>query len=462
MKNIKSQISVLLTCTLVLACSSVSKKQESKFQLRPIQEVTLSNGLKVIYIADHSLPRVSLNLLVKSGSAQEEKGAEGLAALTVSLLESGTAKRSALKIADDFAQLGSSFNESASSDYVMASTAGLADTKEKLLELFVDVTLNPAFAPAEVERKRSQVLAQLQQKPDQPTEYASELFDQVLFGAHPYAHPISGNISSVKKISRDQIRNYYRQTYVPNRSMLAVVGHFDDSYKALIEKSFANWKKSEFAEPALPATPVPSPLAYKLFSKSGLKQTQIRLGQLGIARNNPDFLKLRLANVVLGGAFASRLNQKVRDDLGLTYSISSSFDSRMGTGSFEINTFARNEKVGEAIQSTMEVVRDFHQNGIREEELKAAKALLVGQFPAAIETADRLAFNLLALRVYGIPDSYLTNFFENVNAIRLQDVNAAIRKYIQPDQFKVVVFADEKSVKQELAKVGSFEVQKIQ
>jgi zinc protease len=134
----------------------------------------------------------------------------------------------------------------------------------------------------------------------------------------------------------------------------------------------------------------------------------------------------------------------------------------MGTGSFEINTFARNEKVGEAIKSTMEVVREFQHSGIKEEELKAAKALLVGQFPAAIETADRLAYNLLILRVYGVPDSYLTDFFQNVNSIRLKDVNDAIHQHFNPEKFKVVVYADGKAVEKQLSDVGPFEIQKIQ
>lgn len=463
MKKVNFLLSVLISTFLFLACSSLGSKTGSKqFDLRPVQEKTLTNGLRILYIPDHSLPRISYHLLIQSGSAEDPKGLEGLSALTVSLLEKGTKNKGALQIADDFAQLGSSFVEAASSDYVMMTTTGLSQYKEQLLKLYSDVVLHPAFAEAEVKREKSQVLAELTQLPDRPSEYASLLFEKELFGQHPYAHPVNGRIQSVKAIKRSQVQNHYSSLYRPGNAILAVAGNFDDAFKATVEKTFSGWKPGK----VIPfQVPVPTPLKEKdftLFTKEGLQQTQIRIGQFGIPRNHPDFLALRMANIVLGGAFASRLNQKVRDDLGLTYSIHSNFEALQSTGSFKVSTFARNEKVGEAIKATFQVIEDFKKNGITEKELKASKALLIGQFPAAIETVDRLAFNLMALRLYGVPDTYLTEFFNNVSSIKLSEVNSAIQKHFHPELMKVVVFADEKAVKNQLAELGNFQVEKAQ
>jgi zinc protease len=193
-----------------------------------------------------------------------------------------------------------------------------------------------------------------------------------------------------------------------------------------------------------------------------LQQAQIRFAEPGIARNNQDFLTLRLANLILGGAFASRLNQKVRDDLGLTYSISSRFEALKNTGGFEISTFTRNDKVGETIKSSLAVLKDFIEGGVTDKELDAAKALLVGQFPAAIETVDRLAFNLLILRLNGIDDSYLKDFFTNVNGISRSDVNAAIKKYFSSDKMKILVYADGTKVADQLKTIGAVETVKAQ
>jgi zinc protease len=461
MKNIQQLILSLFVFVSLSACSSLTSKTPP-FQMRPIEEKTLANGLKILYVKDPSLPRISFHMMVMSGSAQDPAGASGLAEMTSSLLEQGTAKRSALQVADDFAQLGSSFGDSASNDYVMMTTAGLSEYKEKLLALYAEVILSPAFAAGEVERKRSQILAELAQLQDQPTEYASILFDHELFGKHPYANPVVGSIPDVKSISRSQIIKNYFANYRPNNAMLAIAGNFDAQFQALVEKTFSSWASGPVEKSKFDAPIAGSQMDVKLFTKPGLQQTQIRVGQLGISRTDPDFLKLRLANIILGGAFASRLNQRVRDDLGLTYSIHSQFDAKKDTGSFEISTFARNEKVGEAIANTLQVTKQFQKEGATAKELEAAKALLVGQFPAAIETVDRLAVNLLTLRLYGVPDSYLTDFFKNVNAVGLDEMNKAVRQHFTPDQMKIVVFADEKAVKDQLKAFPQLKTEKAQ
>ncbi len=454
---------ILLSVSLTqISCSSLSSKSASQFQLRPMQELTLKNGLQVIYIKDTTLPRISFHLMLKTGAAQDPKGEEGLSNLTLALLEQGTKDKTATEIADEFAQLGSSFGESAAADYMMMNTAGLSEFKDKLISIYADVVMNPVFSNEEVARRKSQILADLRQQMDQPTGYADLLFAKEIYGAHPYGHPTAGTIASVKFLSRTQVIKNYFTYFRPNNAMLAIVGNFDEAFKAKVETTFSQWQSSALPKNELVEKPSLTAAGIKLFTKPGLQQTQIRIGQVGIARNDPDFLRLRLANVVLGGAFASRLNQKVRDDLGLTYSISSHFDAKKDAGSFEVSTFARNEKVGEAIRNTVQVIQEFQKSGVTEKELKSAKALLVGQFPAAIETADRLAFNLLVLRANGIPDTYLTQFFSNVNSITLKEVNETIRHRLTSDQLKTVVFADGSAVSDQLKGLGKFETVKAQ
>jgi zinc protease len=462
---------LLPICLPTLSCSSKPTQPAdvpastaatgAQFKLRPLEEKTLANGLRVIYIEDQTLPRIGFHLMIKAGAGQDTPGKEGLSAMTASLLEQGTAKRSAPLVADAFAQLGSSFNETVGSDYVMFSTAGLANHQSQLLGLFAEVVLSPAFSNREIERMRARVLAELAQMQDQPQSYADLLFDKTLFPKHPYGMPISGTISSVKALNRNDIMKNYFAHYRPNDAILAVSGNFKPSIKQKVQEVFGGWKRAKIKTAKIPEPAAVQETELKLFSKPGLQQTQVRLGHLGIARSNPDFLKLRLANLILGGAFASRLNQKVRDDLGLTYSISSHLDTKKETGSFEISTFSRNEKAGEAISSTLNVVKDFAANGVSEKELDAAKALLIGQFPAAIETVDRLAVNLLLLREFGIPDTYLTNFFSNVNEITLADVNTVIKKYFSAEKLKIVVFADEDQVLPQLKKISAVTVEKV-
>ncbi len=452
---------ILASCsTGSLGSSSVSSgSSEKEFQLRSFQEETLPNGLKIIFVQDDTLPRVSLGMVVKVGSNQDPAGQEGLGHLTGWLLEDGTTHRSALRLADDFAYLGTEINASVTHETTSIGASSLASERKKLLDLFADVMLSPAYSQRELERKKEQTISSLKRMIDNPSAYADHLLDETLFAQHPYGRLVMGTPEAVKKISKSDLIKHYFKYYRPNNSILAVVGALDENFKKQVRSAFQSWQSKDFEKDAVVPLAENSMKNLRLVSKSGLKQAQIRLGHLGIQRTDPDFLKLRLANVVLGGAFASRLNQRVRDDLGLTYSISSQFDARKDRGSLEISTFSRNDKTAQAIKETLSEFKKFADDGITSKELESAKALLVGQFPAAIETSDRLAYNLMVLRYYGIPDSYLNDFIKNVKAITLKEVNEAIKRHYNPKDLKVVVFADQATVLDQLKTINEVKIE---
>jgi zinc protease len=456
-------IAALLMST---SCSHKPKKGEvagsDHFHLKKYDEVKLANGLTILFVEDSTLPRVGFSLMIKSGAALDPIGQEGLMSLTMKLLESGTSHRDALKLADDFAQLGSSLEISTGDDSSMIGASTLAQYRQELLSLLTDVVMNPAFSQKELDRKKLQTIANLAKLVDNPSFYADLLMDKQIYGDHPYARYSLGNAKSVRGMSRTKIiRNYFEKVR-PNNAILAVYGQIDSDFKASVKQAFGQWQKGtqQLKKMAEPTELGPKDL--QLISHSGLQQAQIRFGELGIARNDPDFLKLRLANLILGGAFVSRLNSRVRDDLGLTYSISSQFDAKKDRGTFEISTFTRNDKVGETIKNTEEIFKQFVTQGITDSELASAKAVLTGQFPMAIETTDRLAYNLMLLRFYGVSDSYLKNFFDDVNAITVEQVNAAIHKHLSVENLKAVVYADQYKVGRQLKELGAFQAQRAQ
>jgi zinc protease len=450
----------------LLSCSSRDLKSQSavdntEFRLRDFSEITLNNGLRVIFIQDTSLPRVSLQLLISAGSINDPDGKKGITALTMSLLDQGTAKRTANQISDELNQIGSEIAQVPGQDFSTVSVSALSTHKEKVLGIFSDIVMNPAFSAKEINRVRSELRAALMRIVDQPSSFADQKLEEVLFGNHPYGKPILGEVVDLEKISRtDLIRHYFR--YVrPNNSSLAVVGNFNEDFKEKVKSLMATWQMRPLENNQLASIIAQPRKEIFLFAKKDLKQTQIRIGQIGITRNHPDFLKLRLANLVLGGAFASRLNQKIRDDLGLTYSISSQSDPRLVAGTFEVSTFTRHEKTKTVIAETLKLVDDFVGKGISQRELNAAKNLLIAQFPGAIETPDRLGYNLLVLRRYGIPDSYLKEFITNVQAVTLAEVNAAIKNNLNAKNLQIVVFSDKEQVLPQLSEIETVQVREL-
>jgi len=460
--QMKTLSSLMIAASLV-ACGSSEKKTEivnkeekpvastgSGFRLRPMREVQLENGLRVLFITDNSLPRVSLTMLVKVGSRQDPAGKEGLNSLTSLMLEEGTQSKNAMVLADELGQLGTEINIEPGNDFTTIAMDALVNSSEKLLNLYSDIVMNPAFMDAEVARMKSQTIAQQQKKTDNPSSFANDAFDEFLFKGHPYANDITGTPASVKKITKQDIIRHYLNNYRPNNAQLAVVGRIDKAFETKVAEAFKKWSGKPIRDFTSPELKPIEGLEVKLLSKAGLQQAQIRIGEFGIRRNDPDFLKLRVANVALGGEFGSRLNQRVRDDLGLTYSIYSYVDARADRGPVAINTFTKNETIGKTLDESLKVFSEFAEKGLTEAELKAAKEQMLGQFPRAIETADRLAYNILILHYYGVPLSYLSDFNKNVTALTLADVNQAVQKHLDSKKLRVLVYADEKKVGDQL------------
>jgi zinc protease len=457
----KKQLNRFLICSPLLAlaaCSSSSTKtagtapsakpsegyvapaSPGSFKLKPYKEVSLANGLKIIYVQDETLPRISLTMLVKVGSLQES--IPGLNAMTGFMLEQGTQSRTAIQLADEFGQVGTDIDIVPNSDFTTVYTDGLSSTSDILLTLFADVVMNPAFKDGEINRLRAQTIASLIKKVDNASSFADSRSDAFIFGDHPYGRELVGTPESLRSLRKQDFIKHYLTYYRPNNSTLAVVGSFTPEFEKKVEELFGKWTKRNVAPVKVTAAVPNETLRMKFIGKKGQQQTQIRFGELGIARNDPDYLPLRMANEILGGSFASRLNQKIRDDQGLTYSIYSSFDVRKDPGSFEINTFTKNESVGKTVDEVLKTLRQYISEGANETELDAAKMQLVGQFPRAIETADRLAYNLLALDFYGVPVTYLTHFNDNVMALKLKQVNEVSKQKIKPDSLKILIYGD--------------------
>lgn len=462
---IQLSIGLLFGATAVglVSCASTSTKTaSSQFQLRSFQEETLPNGLRLLFIPDASLPRVSLQMMVRTGSLHDSIDKAGLSALVFGVLDQGTRRKKALELADAFAQIGAEFGAQAGGDASTISASGLATSRSELLQLFNEVVTEASFESAEIERRKSQHLAAIQKALDQPQAYADQVYEATLFEKHPYAVPALGTKESLRSLKRADVVKYYQTWIQPSNSILAVVGQIDAAFMDEVRKTMGQWKSSvPVGQLASRPTVSEGPLR-KLVTKKDLKQTQIRIGQLGIRRVDEDFLKLRMASLILGGAFASRLNQRIRDDLGLTYSISANSDARWDRGAFEISTFSRNEKAADTIRETLVVVKDFIQKGATQREIDAAKALMIGQFPSALETPDRLAYNLMILRHYGISDDYLRNFHKNVSSITLDELNSTLQKHVKPDAFRIVVYGDEAVIGQSMKALGDWQIQTAQ
>lgn len=447
---------LICTSALLIGCGSSAKKtvlpdgykaySGGGFTLLPFKQVVLPNGLRVYFVKDDSLPRVSLTLLVKAGLREES--APGLNALTASLLEQGTQSRSAIQIADELGQLGSNFEVNPGADFTTFSSDALKSGADALLTLFADMAMNPSFKDEEISRMKSQMRSGLIKKLDNPSAYADSEMKKIVWAGHAYSRDVSGTAENLTKLRKQDVIRHFLNYYRPNNAILAVTGNFDTSFESNVQSTFATWTAREVPVPAKQTVSSEPGLKVKLIVKKGLQQTQIRIAGAGIPRKDSRFLQLRVGNEILGGSFASRLNQKVRDDLGLTYSIYSYFMNLSDPGTFNISTFTKNESAVKTVDEAINVVKTYLETGATSDELKAGKAQLIGQYPRAIETSDKFAFNLLYLDFYGIGVEYLTHFEKNVNSLSKGEVAKALKEVVSPQEFKILVYGDESIIPQ--------------
>lgn len=426
--------------------------------LRPYRETTLPNGLKILFLEDQTLPSIALSLLVKTGSAQDPEGQSGLSNLVTELLDQGNKKRDAMGIADDLARLGAQFDASANYDYSTLSLTGLSFSANEVLVQFYDLATGPTFPNEEIERVKKQVIARLERGLDNPSYVADLATLRAVYPAHPYGRTLLGAKKDVSSLSKKSVIQHYLRYYRPNNSILSVVGKFDEAYARKVEATFANWARRDIPSSDIPVPVETAGVRLRVVDKPGLTQAQIRFAGLGIERKDEAFLALRVANTILGGAFTSRLNDKVRKELGLTYGISSSFDPRLQRGPFEIETFTKVDSIKQVVDETLAIYRGFIEKGVTSEEVDRAKGYLRGIFPQAIQTSERLALNLMILRLYGLPDRYLTHYIYDLDRLSVSEINRAIRKNMKPDQLSIVVHAPQAAVEAIKPQASSVEV----
>ncbi|MDZ4084805.1 MAG: pitrilysin family protein [Bdellovibrionales bacterium] len=426
--------------------------------LRKHREVTLANGLKVLFMPDQSLPSLSMGLLVKTGAAVDPVGSAGLANLVSDLLDQGTKKRNAIQIADDLGRIGASFRTSVDYDYTHLGISGLSFSSDEILSNFLELTTQPSFTDAEFARVKKQLVAGIERSFDNPRVVADVAATKYLFGDHPYGRSVSGTAKEVAQLTKKSVIQHYLKFYRPGNSILVVVGQFNPEFEKKVETDFGSWAKREVDAQVIPEPVRTTGIRVLVVDKPGLTQAQIRISAIGIKRMDENFLPLRIANTVFGGAFASRLNDRIRKELGLTYSISSGFDARLASGPFEIDTFTKTDSVEKVVMETIAMYKKFVESGITSDELKRARGYLSGIFPQAIETSDKLAFNMLLLRSYGISDRYLTHYVRDLGDISTSEINAAIKKTLVPGNLTIVIHAPSAAAESLKTKVDKFEV----
>jgi zinc protease len=423
-------------------------------------QTTLPNGLRVVAIERHTEPEVSVQLLLPAGKLYEPAAIAGLANATADLITEGTAGRSAQQIAAAVDGAGATLSASADADFARIGITATADQLDLALDLLGDVVMRPSFPAEELERWRRQTLSSLALDQANPAYLGDIALQRLVFGGHPYGHPLHGTPESVRALTRNDLVAFHRAHYLPNGAILAVAGDFQPAQAlAAIERAFGGWVKGEPSRPPVVEPAAGQPRRALVIDKPDAVQTQIRAGQAALAYTDPDFFTAQVYATVLGGNSSARLFSEIRRKRGLAYGAYCRFGEYEVGGSFAATTSTKTESTGEALSLTLDEVAGMARAPVPETELQEAKTYLNGAFPLEIEGVGDVANRVLTALGHGLGRDFLDSYRNRIAAVSAAAVQRFAAGRIQPQRMALVLVGNAAAIRPQLAgQVGALEV----
>ena len=454
-------LALLLTASAFAQTQKIDVKPPAGgIDLPAYTRTVLPNGLVVLLMERPNDQLVHMRLTVRSGSADDPAGKEGLASLTAELLTAGTATRSAGQLASEIDFAGGSLSADADRDGTQVTAEFLARDVKKQLELLSDVVLRPAFAAAEVERVRTQRAAEIAAASENPDSFASSQFAAALYAGTRYAHDPQGKAASVPAITRDDVAAFHKVRYAPNDSVLAVAGGFPTTAMLdLVRGAFGKWERRTVPKTEIGTPKAPEGKRVLVVDAPGMNQTQVRIGSVGVRRSDPDFVPISVANAILSSGFSSRLTEEIRVNRSLTYSIRSVFSAWESPGPHFISTFTRNPTTRDIIDATFGELKKFRDGPITEAELTRAKNIVLSRNLLGLETPEALTSMISAIEIHGLPRDYVETLAPKVQALTTESIKKTIHDHFETDDVLILVYTTASETEGKLQGLGA--IQKV-
>ncbi|OFZ54282.1 MAG: hypothetical protein A2428_06805 [Bdellovibrionales bacterium RIFOXYC1_FULL_54_43] len=428
----------------------------------PVPELeTLPNGLQVVWFVNHKLPIVDLALFVKSGAVDDLSGKSGTSELLVNLLDRGAGGMNAQQLARAVESLGASRYAATDEETISVGMHGLAPDAPALLELLAKMVMKPDFPEAETRRAHGRLLQQWSHLADYGETLAGLAFRRIIANGTRYARGTFLSGKEFKQVTREDVMAFHKAHFAPGNAVLMIVGRVDPAeFKKQVLAHFGSWQPSprsqtrnpdKFAKD--PRLVIGSQLA--VIDRPELNQAHVKIGFRAPKIDSPDHYSLVVANALLGEYFNSRLNSLIRDKMGLTYSIGSSFAYNKELATFSITSTTRNESVGQLIRKVLDVLRDFKKGPITQEEVATAKEYRIGGFPLTTSTLESVATQWLSAYVFGLGPKRLNEFIPKIAAVTRDDVSSAVNRHFDLDHLVITVAGDAREIEKSLASLGN-------
>ncbi|EXI74521.1 MAG TPA: pitrilysin family protein [Candidatus Accumulibacter phosphatis] len=397
-------------------------------------------GTRVLFVEDHSLPIVDIQVDFAAGAAREPAGKEGVAGLTRSLIDLGADGMDETQIASRLADLGARLSGGVDLDRtsVTLRTLSMADKRAPAFELLRAILNGPTFPAEAFERERARSLAALREALTRPDAIASKTFWAAMYPAHPYGRQATPE--SVAALLRADILAFHSANYGARSATVAIVGDLSRAEAEALAERLSSGLPAASADTGLPVPQLPVGGEQRIAHPAA--QAHLLIGLPALKRGDPDFFPLAVGNYSLGGGgFVSRLVKEVRDKRGLAYSVHSYFLPLQQLGPFQIGLQTRKGQADEALRLTRSVLAAFLEQGPSEAELQAAKQNLIGSFPLRLDSNRKILENVAMIAFYDLPLDYLDRYPENIERVTVAEIQAAFARRLPVEHLVTVVVA---------------------
>jgi predicted Zn-dependent peptidase len=395
----------------------------------------LKNGLKVMVVENHKLPRVSFTLTLDN-APYAEGAKKGVADLTSSLIGNGTKKISKTAFNEEIDFMGASINFSSNG----ASGNALSKYSGRVLELLADGSLNPNFTQDEFDKEKAKMIEGLKASEKSVPDVANRVNDFLTFGkGHPNGEYVSE--ATLKNVTLADVQANYNTYFVPANAYLIIVGDvkFAETKKA-VEKLFGSWKK---ATAPVQAYAEPKDIAFSQINFVDMPnavQSEVAVVNLvNLKMTDPDYFPALVANQILGGDFNSYLNMNLREAHGWTYGARSSIRGDKRITKFEASTQVRNAVTDSTVTEIFKEYKKIRTEKVSDEMLASVKAGYIGRFVMQIEKPQTIAGYALRIQTQNLPADFYENYIKNINAVTADDVQRVANKYFLADNSRILI-----------------------
>lgn len=448
-------ILTVLALTLAVSISVAAEKQTpppggppKAFTVPPHQDFTLKNGMKITLVPYGKVPKVTVDVIERSGNLNEAENQVWLADITGDLMKEGTKTRTAEQVAQEAAGMGGVITITIGADQTEIKSDALSEFGPKMVSLLADVTENPLLPDSELPRLKKDAVRRMSIELSQPRNVARQHFVKLLYPDHPYGrmYPTEAMLNGY---SIEDVRNFYSSNFGAARTHVYIAGKFDESaMRKAVTEAFDRWPHN--ADPRIDMPKPSTGHAFELTDKPGAVQSTVYVGLPVLDPTNPDYIPFLVMDSLLGGSFGSRITSNIRENKGYTYSPFSTVSTRYHDAYWVESADVTTNVTGPSLKEIFYEIDRLRNQPPGAAELRGIQQYVSGVFVLRNSSRQGIINQLNFADLQGLGDQYLQTYVQKVNAVTPEQVSAIAKKYLVPGQMKIVVVGDKEKIAEQL------------